>query len=50
MDPIARRRLIAAFALAPLAARAQQPQRLERVVVAGWSKPITEVTPGNECP
>ena len=45
MDPIARRRLIAAFALAPLAARAQQPQRLERVVVAGWSKPITEVMP-----
>jgi NitT/TauT family transport system substrate-binding protein len=45
MDTIARRRLLAAFALAPLAARAQQPQRLDRIVVAGWSKPITEVMP-----
>lgn len=43
MYTIARRRLLAALALAPWAARAQQS--LEKVVVAGWSKPITEVLP-----
>lgn len=44
MNTIARRRLLAALALAPWAARAQQPP-LEKIVVAGWSKPITEVMP-----
>ncbi len=46
MHPIARRHLLAALAAAPLASLAQTaPPRLERVVVAGWNKPITEVTP-----
>src|SRR6059058_415104 len=43
MHTIDRRRLLAALLAAPLAARAQQ--HLDRFVVAGWSKPITEVTP-----
>jgi len=44
MDTIARRRLLAALLAAPLAVRAQSA-RLDKFVVAGWSKPITEVTP-----
>ena len=42
-----RRLLLAAAACAglPAFARAQAPVRLEKVTVAGWSKPITEVTP-----
>jgi NitT/TauT family transport system substrate-binding protein len=47
-DEPRRRWLLAAAAAAtagwPLAGRAQQPLR-EKVTVAGWSKPITEVTP-----
>src|SRR3954452_2945294 len=43
MHTLDRRRLLAALLAAPLAARAQQ--HLDRFVVAGWSKPITEVTP-----
>ncbi|HET8745797.1 MAG TPA: ABC transporter substrate-binding protein [Ramlibacter sp.] len=46
MQSIPRRHLLAALAAAPLAGLAQTaPARLERVVVAGWNKPITEVTP-----
>jgi len=44
MHTMDRRQVLAALLAAPLAARAQQ-QRLDRFVVAGWSKPITEVTP-----
>ena len=44
MDTIARRRLLAALLAAPFAARAQTPH-LDKFVVAGWSKPITEVMP-----
>ena len=41
-----RRHLLAALAAAPLATLAQNtPPRLDRIVVAGWNKPITEVTP-----
>jgi len=42
-----RRRLLLAAACAglPAFAHAQAPARLEKVTVAGWSKPITEVTP-----
>ncbi|GAB3647548.1 ABC transporter substrate-binding protein [Ramlibacter alkalitolerans] len=41
-----RRHLLAALAAAPLGALAQTaPPRLDRIVVAGWNKPITEVTP-----
>lgn len=43
MQDFSRRALLAALLAAPLAARAQAP--LERITVAGWSKPITEVTP-----
>jgi NitT/TauT family transport system substrate-binding protein len=42
MTLLARRSLLAALLAAPLAARAQ---RLDKVTVAGWSKPITEITP-----
>src|SRR5215212_8746305 len=43
---IPRRHLLAAMASAPLASLAQNtPPRLDRIVVAGWSKPITEVLP-----
>ncbi|GAB3776391.1 hypothetical protein GCM10028796_53810 [Ramlibacter monticola] len=46
MHPIARRDLLAALLAAPLASFAQNtPPRLDRIVVAGWNKPITEVTP-----
>jgi NitT/TauT family transport system substrate-binding protein len=45
MDTIARRQLLAALLATPFASWAQQRSPLERVVVAGWSKPITEVTP-----
>lgn len=37
--------LAAACAGVPLLAQAQAPARLDKVVIAGWSKPITEVTP-----
>ena len=43
--PIARRTLLAALAAAPLAGFAQGASRLDKVTVAGWSKPITEVMP-----
>lgn len=43
MQDFSRRALLAALLAAPFAARAQAP--LERITVAGWSKPITEVTP-----
>lgn len=42
---IARRTLLASLAAAPLAGWTQAPPRLERITVAGWSKPITEVMP-----
>lgn len=45
MHEIDRRRLLAALLAAPLAAHAQPAARLDKLVVAGWSKPITEVTP-----
>src|SRR5690349_15137700 len=44
MNTIARRPLLAALLAAPFASWAQQ-QRLEKLTVAGWSKPITEVMP-----
>ncbi|AEG93370.1 ABC transporter substrate-binding protein [Ramlibacter tataouinensis] len=42
-----RRHLLLAAAMAGLSSpvRAQAPARLDRLVVAGWSKPITEVVP-----
>ena len=44
-----RRRLLLAAAAAcaglPAIAQTQSPARLEKITVAGWSKPITEVTP-----
>ena len=45
--PNRRRLLLAAAACTGLSAfaHAQLPARLEKVTVAGWSKPITEVTP-----
>jgi len=45
--PNRRRLLLAAAACTGLSAfaHAQSPTRLEKVTVAGWSKPITEVTP-----
>ncbi len=43
MQDLSRRTLLAALVATPLAARARQA--LERITVAGWSKPITEVTP-----
>ncbi len=42
---IPRRTLLAALAAMPALGAAQAPARLEKVTVAGWSKPITEVTP-----
>jgi NitT/TauT family transport system substrate-binding protein len=35
----------AALAALPVSSFGQQPARLDRITVAGWSKPITEVTP-----
>lgn len=45
MNTIPRRTALAALATMPLAGWAQAPSRLDRVTVAGWSKPITEITP-----
>jgi NitT/TauT family transport system substrate-binding protein len=45
MTPIQRRGLLAALLATPFASFAQNTARPEKVVVAGWSKPITEVTP-----
>jgi NitT/TauT family transport system substrate-binding protein len=45
MNTIDRRRLLAALLATPLAGLAQGTQGLEKIVVAGWSKPITEVMP-----
>jgi NitT/TauT family transport system substrate-binding protein len=45
MNPIHRRTVLAALMAAPVASFAQNAQRLDKVTVAGWSKPITEVTP-----
>jgi NitT/TauT family transport system substrate-binding protein len=45
MEPATRRQLLAALLASPLAGWTQGAPRLERFVVAGWSKPITEVTP-----
>jgi NitT/TauT family transport system substrate-binding protein len=42
---IARRTLLAAIAGAPLAGWTQAAARLDKITVAGWSKPITEVMP-----
>lgn len=42
---IARRTLLATLAAAPLAGWTQAAPRLDRITVAGWSKPITEVMP-----
>ena len=42
METLSRRTLLAAALAAPWAAHAQP---LEKVTVAGWSKPITEITP-----
>jgi NitT/TauT family transport system substrate-binding protein len=44
-DNIARRSLLAALAGVPLAGWTQAPARLDKIIVAGWSKPITEVMP-----
>lgn len=43
MQTFSRRSALAALAAVPFAVHAQAP--LERITVAGWSKPITEVTP-----
>lgn len=45
MNDLSRRHLLAAMAALPAAGWAQQPARLDKVTVAGWSKPIVEVTP-----
>ena len=45
MNTIPRRGLLAALLATPFASLAQNAARPEKVVVAGWSKPITEVTP-----
>lgn len=45
MHTITRRTALAALAATPWLARAQNAPPLERITVAGWSKPITEVTP-----
>jgi NitT/TauT family transport system substrate-binding protein len=42
---IDRRQVLAALLATPLFARAQGAGHLEKLVVAGWSKPIVEVTP-----
>lgn len=42
---IDRRQLLASLLASPLLARAQGSAHLEKLVVAGWSKPIVEVTP-----
>ena len=46
MHTVTRRTLLAALACAPVASRAQGAPRLDRITVAGWSKPITEVKIG----
>ncbi len=43
--PIPRRTLLAAAGALALPAYAQAPVRLDTLTVAGWNKPITEVTP-----
>jgi NitT/TauT family transport system substrate-binding protein len=48
MNRYARRTLLVAMAgllSLPLVGQAQSPAKLDKVTVAGWSKPITEVTP-----
>lgn len=45
MDTLTRRSLLATLLATPFAAGAQGAARLERITVAGWSKPITEITP-----
>jgi NitT/TauT family transport system substrate-binding protein len=45
MNTVQRRSLLAALLATPFAGFAQNAPRLDRIVVAGWSKPITEVTP-----
>jgi NitT/TauT family transport system substrate-binding protein len=45
MNRIHRRTVLAALLAGPVAGFAQNAQALEKVTVAGWSKPITEVTP-----
>lgn len=44
MNDLSRRHILAAIAALPAAGWAQ-PARLDKVTVAGWSKPIVEVTP-----
>jgi len=45
MHTIARRQLVAALLATPFASWGQQAARLDKLTVAGWSKPITEVMP-----
>ncbi len=45
MNAITRRTVLAGLAGTPLAGWTQAAQRLDKITVAGWSKPITEVTP-----
>jgi NitT/TauT family transport system substrate-binding protein len=45
MHKIARRPLLAALLASPLAGFAQTAPRLDKIIVAGWNKPITEVMP-----
>ncbi len=45
MTPIDRRALLAAAGALALPTYAQSPARLDPLAVAGWNKPITEVTP-----
>ncbi|MEY4711521.1 MAG: hypothetical protein RIS88_971 [Pseudomonadota bacterium] len=45
MNPIDRRTLLAAAGALALPVYAQAPSRLDTLTVAGWNKPITEVTP-----
>ena len=45
MIPLNRRTLLAAAAASTLPAFAQASSRLDKLTVAGWSKPITEVMP-----
>src|SRR4051812_20082860 len=45
MQTIHRRRLLAALLASPVAALAQNAPRLDKLTVAGWNKPITEVMP-----
>jgi len=45
MSHLSRRHLLATLAALPAASWAQAPARLDKITVAGWNKPIVEVTP-----